>query len=83
MSTEAKEKIEDINVVEEKDGSVTVDLPDHMAETMTTTGLKLIRTTAVMMTTPMTLTRSERQGATAAGPRRSTSSVPTRKRTKT
>jgi hypothetical protein len=31
MSTEAKEKIEDINVVEEKDGSVTVDLPDHLA----------------------------------------------------
>jgi hypothetical protein len=32
MSTEAKEKIEDLNVVEEKDGSVTVDLPDHMVE---------------------------------------------------
>ena len=32
MSTEAKEKIEDINVVEEKDGSVTVDLPDHLVE---------------------------------------------------
>jgi len=31
MSTEAKEKVEDLNVVEEKDGSVTVDLPDHMA----------------------------------------------------
>lgn len=31
MSTEAKEKNEDINVVEEKDGSVTVDLPDHLA----------------------------------------------------
>jgi hypothetical protein len=32
MSTEAKEKIEDLNVIEEKDGSVTVDLPDHMSE---------------------------------------------------
>ena len=32
MSTEAKEKTEDLNVVEEKDGSVTVDLPDHMVE---------------------------------------------------
>ena len=32
MSTEAKEKIEDLNVVEEKDGSVTVDLPDHMVD---------------------------------------------------
>ena len=31
MSTEAKEKVEDLNVVEEKDGSVTVDLPDHVA----------------------------------------------------
>lgn len=31
MNTDAKEKIEDINVVEEKDGSVTVDLPDSMA----------------------------------------------------
>lgn len=31
MSTEAKEKNEDISVVEEKDGSVTVDLPDHLA----------------------------------------------------
>ena len=32
MSTEAKEKIEDLNVIEEKDGSVTVDLPDHLAD---------------------------------------------------
>ena len=32
MNTEAKENIEDLNVVEEKDGSVTVDLPDHMAD---------------------------------------------------
>ena len=32
MSTAVKEKDEDINVVEEKDGSVTVDLPDHMVE---------------------------------------------------
>ena len=31
MSTEAKEKVEDLNVIEEQDGSVTVDLPDHMA----------------------------------------------------
>ena len=32
MNAEAKENIEDLNVVEEKDGSVTVDLPDHMAD---------------------------------------------------
>ena len=32
MSVEAKEKIEDLNVVEEQDGSVTVDLPDHMVD---------------------------------------------------
>jgi hypothetical protein len=32
MSTETKEKIDDLNVVEEKDGSVTVDLPDHLAD---------------------------------------------------
>ena len=32
MTTEAKEKDENINVVEEKDGSVTVDLPGHMAD---------------------------------------------------
>jgi hypothetical protein len=31
MSTEAKDQIDDLNVVEEKDGSVTVDLPDHLA----------------------------------------------------
>ena len=30
MSTE--DKTEDINVVEEKDGSVTVDLPDQLAD---------------------------------------------------
>ena len=32
MTTE--EKIEDLNVIEEKDGSVTVDLPDHLADQM-------------------------------------------------
>jgi hypothetical protein len=32
MSTEPKEPIEDIVVSEEKDGSVTVDLPDHLAD---------------------------------------------------
>lgn len=32
MSIEAKDKIDDLNVVEEKDGSVTVDLPDHLAD---------------------------------------------------
>ena len=31
MTTDTKEKIEDINVTEEKDGSVTVDLPDHLS----------------------------------------------------
>jgi hypothetical protein len=30
MSTENKEKLDDIQVSEEKDGSVTVDLPDHI-----------------------------------------------------
>jgi len=30
MTTE--EKLEDLNVIEEKDGSVTVDLPDHLAD---------------------------------------------------
>ena len=30
MSTEAKEKLDDIQVSEEKDGSVRVDLPDHI-----------------------------------------------------
>lgn len=30
MSTESQEKLEDIKVSEEKDGSVTVDLPDHI-----------------------------------------------------
>ena len=30
MSTETQEKLEDIKVSEEKDGSVTVDLPDHI-----------------------------------------------------
>jgi hypothetical protein len=32
MSTEAKDKNDDINVIEEQDGSVTVDLPDHMVD---------------------------------------------------
>jgi hypothetical protein len=31
MSTDTKEIIDDLNVVEETDGSVTVDLPDHLA----------------------------------------------------
>jgi hypothetical protein len=31
MSTESQEKLDDIKVSEEKDGSVTVDLPDHLA----------------------------------------------------
>jgi len=31
MSTDTKEMIDDLNVVEETDGSVTVDLPDHLA----------------------------------------------------
>jgi hypothetical protein len=32
MSTDAKDKVDDLNVVEETDGSVTVDLPDHLAD---------------------------------------------------
>lgn len=31
MSTESQEKLEDIKVSEEKDGSVTVDLPEHLS----------------------------------------------------
>lgn len=81
MSTDTKEIIDDLNVVEETDGSVTVDLPDHLANLSEDGGQMAVRIVTETSTTLTTRQQSERQGATAAGLRRTTSNAPTKRRT--